>query len=135
VADQQLKQRSIAEKILQDRWPKHEADNDGARDISEEALTRGRESLMLDVRLANGTVESFPYAYLTRLKYVPGDTLTLRFGADEVTAEGRNLGRWRDAISQHRARFIQEGTEAEEGLKPEDAAHIGRIVITEREDA
>jgi hypothetical protein len=133
VAEVQLKRRPIAERIMQDHWPGVEPDEERARASFQEARARSREAVMLDVRLADGTVESFPYAYLTRLKYLPGDTLILRFGADEVRAEGRNLTRLRDALSEHRARFIQEGTEAEEGLKPEEAAHIGRIVITERE--
>jgi hypothetical protein len=119
---------------MQDHWPRAEPEEEEARATFQEGRARSREAVMLDVRLADGTVVSFPYAYLTRLKYVPGDTLILRFGADEVRVEGRNLARLRDAISEHRARFIQEGTEAEEGLKPEEAAHIGRIVITERED-
>jgi hypothetical protein len=60
--------------------------------------------------------------------------IVLRFGREEVTAEGKNLMRLYNAITEHRDRFIQEGTEAEEGLKPEDAAHIERIVITEGDD-
>jgi hypothetical protein len=127
-------ERVIAERLIQDHWPKPEPEEEAARASFQEARARSREAVMLDIRLADGTVESFPYAYLTRLKYVPGDTLILRFGADEVKAQGRNLTRLRDAISEHRARFMQEGTDAEEGLKPEDAAHIGRIVITEREE-
>jgi hypothetical protein len=130
-----MKRSAIVEKILQAPGPKHEPEVDEARESFQEARARSRESVMLDVRLADGTVESFPHDYLTRVKYVPGDTLLLRFGKDEVSAERRNLQRLRDAISEHRARFIQEGTDGEEGLKPEDAAHIGRIVITEGEDA
>jgi hypothetical protein len=39
-----------------------------------------------------------------------------------------------ETVSEHRARFIQEGTESEEGLKPEEAAHISRIVIVEGDE-
>ena len=88
---------------------------------------------MLDVKMRNGTIESFPYAWLSRVKYEPGDRLILRFGENEITVEGRNLARLRDIVSEHRARFIQEGTEAEEGLKGEEGAHIERVTITERE--
>jgi len=46
-------------------------------------------------------------------------------------AEGRNLLRLHDSITQHRQRFIQEGTDIERGLKDDDAVHIDRILITE----
>lgn len=134
MADSQLKARSFSDRVLPAHWPKSEPEVEEARESFAEARARSRESVMLDIRMADGTVESFPYAYLTRVRYVPGDMLVLRFGADEVKAEGRNLARLRDAISEHRARFIQEGTEFEDGLKPEEAPHIGRIVIAEREE-
>jgi hypothetical protein len=49
----------------------------------------------------------------------------------QAAQEGRNLSRPRDFVLEHRARFIQEGTDGEEGLKPEDAPHIERIAIRE----
>jgi hypothetical protein len=134
VADSQLKTRSFADRILSSQWPVAEPEVEESRESFQEARARSRESLMLDIRLADGRIESFPYAYLTRVRYVPGDTLVLRFGSDEVTAEGRNLARLRDAVSEHRVRFIQEGSEEEERLTPEEAPHIGRIVITDREE-
>ncbi len=135
MADSNLKPRSFADKVLPVHWPKHEPEVEEAAESFKEARARSRESVMLDVRLADGTIESFPYAYLTRVRYTPGDILLMRFGADEVRAEGKNLARLREAISEHRMRFIQEGTEADEVLKPDEAPHIGRIVITEREEA
>jgi hypothetical protein len=88
---------------------------------------------MLDVRFADGTIESFDYSLPKRATYKPDGTLIMRFGRDTITIDGSNLHRVRQAITEGRARFIQEGTEAEKGLKPEDAAHIARIVITEGE--
>jgi hypothetical protein len=123
----------IVQKILQK--PRHEPEVEEARESFQEARARSRESIMIDVKLANGSIESFNYAYLTRAKYLPADTIVLRFGKDLVTIEGRNLSRLRDALTEHRARFIQEGTEAEEGLKPQDTAHIERISITEGEES
>jgi len=75
-----------------------------------------------------------PLGGLSRVKHKPGDKLILRFGGDEIDIKGRNLSRLRDIVSEHRARFIEEGADFEEGLKPEDAEHIERIVITEGED-
>ena len=105
-----------------------------AREAFQEGRTRSRDSVMLDVRFATGDIESFNYAYLTRISYKPGDTLRLQFGGWAVKVEGKRLGRLRDSVSEHRARYIQEGTDAEEGLKPEDAAHIDSISIEEKGD-
>jgi hypothetical protein len=63
--------------------------------------------------------------------YKPDSTLILRFGKDTITVEGSNLHRLRQAVTEGRARFIREGTEAKHVLKPEDAAHIDRPVIAE----
>jgi hypothetical protein len=49
-----------------------------------------------------------------------------------IQVEGKRLNRLRDSVSEHRARYIQEGTDAEEGLKPEDAAHIDSILIEDK---
>jgi len=133
VAESQLKPRSFADRVVPAHWPKAEPEVEEARESFQEGRARSRESVMLDIRLADGSVESFPYAYLTRVRYIPGDILVMRFGGDEVRAEGKNLSRLREAISEHRMRFIQEGTEDDEELKPGEAPHIGRIVITERE--
>jgi hypothetical protein len=84
------------------------------------------------VRFATGDVESFNYAYLTRISYKPGDSLRLQFGGYVIQVEGKRLNRLRDSVSEHRARYIQEGTDAEEGLKPEDAAHIDSILIEDK---
>ena len=130
MAESSLRRASMVEKILQHTGPRHEPEVQEAKESHQSARPQSREAVMLDVRMANGTIESFPYAWLSRIRYKPGDTLSLRFGDNEISIEGRNLSKLRDIVSEHRARFIQEGTE-EEGLKPEDAEHIERIVISE----
>ena len=110
---------------------RHEPDMDEAFDAFQEARSQSREALMLDVRLASGRIVSFPYSSLRKAEYLPAGAIVLRFDKDEVTAEGKNLHRLRDLITEHRARFIQEGTDIERGLKDEDAVHIDRIEITE----
>jgi hypothetical protein len=109
-----------------------EASPSGVREAFQEGRTRSRDSVMLDVRFATGDVESFNYAYLTRISYKPGDSLRLQFGGYVIQVEGKRLNRLRDSVSEHRARYIQEGTDAEEGLKPEDAAHIDSILIEDK---
>jgi hypothetical protein len=126
--------RSVVEQITQ-RVPRHEPEVEESMEAFQEARSRSRESLMLDVRLLDGSIESFDYAHLARAKFLPEGAIVLCFGQNEVKAEGKNLMRLYTAITEHRARFIQEGTEAEQGLKPEDATHIERIVIAERDDS
>jgi hypothetical protein len=109
-----------------------EASPSGVREAFQEGRTRSRDSVMLDVRFATGDVESFNSAYLTRISYKPGDSLRLQFGGYVIQVEGKRLNRLRDSVSEHRARYIQEGTDAEEGLKPEDAAHIDSILIEDK---
>ncbi len=84
---------------------------------------------MLDLVLRDGRVESFSYAYLTRVSFDPKGRLVLYFGDDTVSIEGRNLGDVRQKVRLHKADEIQEGVEAEGALKPETAAHIERIDI------
>jgi hypothetical protein len=134
LADSHVRRSSVVEKILKHPAPRHESEVEEARDSFQNARVQSRESIMLDVKLGDGSIESFPYAWLSRAKYQPGDTLVLWFGKHEINIEGRNLNRLREIVSEHRARFIQEGTEGEKGLKPEDAAHIDRIVITEGDE-
>ena len=50
------------------------------------------------------------------------------------TVTGRNLYRLFETITEQRTRFIQEGADGEEGLKPADAVHVERIEITEGEE-
>jgi hypothetical protein len=134
LADSHVRRSAVVEKILKQPAPHHEPEVEEARDSFQNARVQSRESIMLDVKLGDGSIESFPYAWLSRAKYQPGDRLVLRFGKHEINIEGRNLTRLREIVTEHRARFIQEGTEGEEGLKPEDAAHIDRIVITEGDE-
>jgi hypothetical protein len=118
-------------KYLRNASPPPAGDADDAADAYKEARARSREALMLDVRFTDGMVVSFDYSHLAKSRFLPDGKIVLRFGRDEVTAEGKNLPRLYSAITEHRARFIQEGTDAEEGLKPEDAAHIDKIAIRE----
>lgn len=114
--------------------PRHEPDEAEAYDSFQEARSQSREALMLDVKLASGRILSFPYSSLELSDYLPDGRLLLDFGKRHVKAEGKNLPRLRELITEHRARFIQEGTDIERGLKDEDAVHIDRIEITKAED-
>jgi hypothetical protein len=40
---------------------------------------------MLDVKLEDGSIESFPYSWLKRVRYLPGNRLILRLDKDETT--------------------------------------------------
>jgi len=95
---------------------------------------------MLDLVMKDGSVESFSYAYLSRVHFDPRGRLVLYFGDDVAVIEGRNIGEIRQKVRMHRASEIHEGIEAEEALKPESAPHVERIYLTtakeeERHDA
>lgn len=89
---------------------------------------------MLDVRFRDGARCAFNYAYLVKVEFIPGDRLRLQFGSEEVTVQGRRLSPLYERLTEHRARFIQEGTETEEGLKPGDSAHIDAIELSKRNE-
>ena len=89
---------------------------------------RNREDdLMLDVRLKDGSRCALAYGTLMKVFFSPSDQLKLAFASSTVVIEGRRLLALYDLLRRHRARFVQEGTVSEEGLKPEDAAHIDNI--------
>lgn len=72
----------------------------------QQARTRSREAIMLDVRLKDGTVESFDYALPKRVTYTPQGMLVLRFGQATIKVQGSNLERVRQAVTEGRAKSI-----------------------------
>ena len=109
--------------------PRHEPEVEEAMEDYEEARARSREALMFDIRFRDGRIISFNYGLLDKSQYLPEGKIVLRFGRDEVIAEGRNLLRIYTTITEHRRRFIHEGTHAEEMLIPQDAGYIESIEI------
>lgn len=97
--------------------------------------SRGREGIMLDVRKADGQCHGMSYAYLTRIDFEPGDRMKLHFAGQVVQMEGRRLKGLYRRLLEHRVEAIQEGTEAEDGLKPEDVAHIDRLELISDKEA
>lgn len=101
---------------------------DGSRPNSE-------DDLMLDIRLSDGSRCALSYGTLLKIEYSPADQLTLAFAIVTVVIQGRKLLPLYDLLRRHRAKFVQEGTDAEEGLKPENASHIDNIHFeTTKED-
>jgi hypothetical protein len=135
MAESSVKKRSpIVEQLLKNPLPQHEPEVEEAMDSFQEGRSRSRATTMLDLRMLDGSIESFAYAYLTRVQFKPEDTIAMRFGKDEVRVSGRNLYRLFETITEQRTRFIQEGAEGEEGLKPVDAAHVDQIEIVEGDE-
>jgi hypothetical protein len=85
---------------------------------------------MLDLVMRDGSVESFGYAYLSRVTFDPRGRLVLYFGEDVVVIEGRNLADIRQKVRRHKVSGIYEGIEAEEALKPESATYVDRIYMS-----
>ncbi len=122
--------RSKLDEIMQRPARSPEAGAEEPRD----AFEHGRPwDFMLDVRFSNGGRCGFSYAYLTRIDHPSGDELLLQFGTDTVRMVGRRLTSIYEAMLQHRPRFIQEGTMAEEWVKPGDTPHINKITIQTEE--
>src|SRR5260370_1014273 len=67
---------------------------------------------MLDLVMKDGSVESFSYAYLSRIHFDPQGRLTLYFGEDVAVIEGRNMSEIRQKVRMHKASEIHEGIEA-----------------------
>jgi hypothetical protein len=91
-------------------------------------------SPMLDLVMRSGCVESFGYAYLSRVSFDPRGRLLLHFGDDIAVLEGRNMHEIQQKVRMHRATEIREGIEAEEALKAESAPHVDSIVITSKDE-
>ncbi len=119
-----VKRSSIVQQLLK---PQHEPEVTDAIEASQDARARSRDAVMLDLRLNDGSIESFAYVYLARVRFVPGDVIELFFGKDSVRIVGRNLARLRETIAEHRTRFVQEGADGEDGLKASDAVHVDQI--------
>ncbi len=134
MAESSAKRSTIVEQLLRKPSAQHEPEVEEAIDSYQEARSKSRATVMLDLRFVSGTVESLAYAYLTRVRFVPDDTIEMRFGKDVVRVYGRNLYRLFETITEHRTRFIQEGADGEEELKPADAAHVERIELAEEEE-
>lgn len=113
--------------------PRHEPEVEEA----EESLKQTRPAIptpMLDLTFRDGTVESLSYAYLKRVRFVPGDTLVLEFASGEtVVIEGRGLARHRQSVRLHRADELKEGSEIELEQDGKGIAVIEKIYITEGE--
>ena len=101
--------------------------DESVRDAFSGSRPNSEDDQMLDVRFSDGSRCALAYGTLFKVDYSPADQLKLAFAGETVVIEGRRLLPLYDLLRRHRAKFIQEGTAAEDGLKPEDAAHIDNI--------
>lgn len=120
------KAASVLER-LGGRSSKVKADDDDSVRESFGGSRNREDDLMLDVRLKDGTRCALAYGTLMKIFFSPADQLKLAFASGIVVIEGRKLISLYDLLRRHRARYVQEGTVAEEGLKPEESAHIDSI--------
>ena len=124
---------SVLEK-LGGRPPDQQPD-DTVREAFNESRRNSEDDFMLDVRLRDGSRCALAYGTLLKVDYNPADQLKLAFAVVTVVIEGRRLLPLYELLRRHRTKFIQEGTVAEEGLKPEEATHIDNIhFVTTKED-
>lgn len=125
------KRPEFLEKMMGTAGPRHEPEVEEA----ERSLKEIRGAIptpMLDIVFRDGKVESLSYTFLKRVRFVPGDTLTLEFASGEtVVIEGRNLARHRQHVRLHRADEIRECPEDELGTEGERIEQVEQIYITE----
>lgn len=130
---------SAVERLLGKTPPRHEPEVEAFReafeDDGDDPKARGRAPVMLDVRKANGDRHAMSYAYLTQVDFEPGDRMKLHFAGQVVQLQGRRLLPLYERLRDHRQPALQEGTDAEEALKPETATHIERIEIIKQKEA
>ncbi len=125
---------SLSKLLMKPAPPRREPDESEAQDAYAQAHAISREVLMLEIRLANGDIVSFPYSSLRKARYLRTGVIEMRFDDDLVVAEGRNLLPLHETIIRHQLRFIHEGAGIERGPNDEDAAHIERIEIRKFEE-
>lgn len=134
-SDTELRKSSALQKILKHPALGRESEQDGA-EAYEEARVRSRDSLSLEFRFADGRKAGFSYVGLTETDFDPGqdtETITLRFAYANVTVKGQALGDLYEKLLDQRTRFIQEGSEAVEGARAQDAPYVERIEIERKE--
>jgi hypothetical protein len=124
------------------RWPSHREkilnhpavqDPDEAKQFED---ARSRDNLHLEIRFSDGKRKFFSLLGLGETDFDPGDsedTLTLRFAHADVVVTGRALVGLYEKLLDQRARFIQQGTEAEAELQPPDIPFVEQIEIDRKE--
>ena len=121
------KGNSVLERLGGRSGPEPPAPEEEIRESFDGSRPNSDDDQMLDVRFSDGSRCALAYGSLFKVDYNPADQLKLAFAGDTVVIEGRRLLPLYDLLRRHRARFVQEGTAAEDGLKPDDASHIDNI--------
>ena len=112
------------------RRPAHRQEKGEDNPPYAEAGETSGAAVMLDVRLRTGDRETFPYAYLVRMRLDASGIITLKFSDTKVEIRGRNLGGLYDALKSHAAAWIQEGDDLHDET-PEEAPFISAIKIAD----
>ena len=97
----------------------------------------GRErASMVEFRPGKGAWESLGYAWLERVQFQPAGQLRLVFvTGHRVLLTGRNLGRLRDLLTNHRLTWVQETDALQAQALDEDAAVVTAIHLQLQEEA
>jgi hypothetical protein len=134
-SDTEIKKSPALQKIL-NHPALHREQQEDEGEAYDEARVRSRDSLMLELRFANGKKSGFSYVSLAETDFDPGEdseTITLRFGNANVIVTGQVLGELFEKLLDQRARFIQEGSEGEGEKLAQDVPYVERIEIERKE--
>ena len=132
----EARRSSAITKILKHPATLQEKDEEKAEAYTE-ARVRSRDNLALEIRFADGRRAAFSYAYLveTDLDFDDHcDVLTLRFGRADIVVKGQALIEIYEKLLDQRARFIQQGTPAEEERRRSNEPYVENVEIIRKED-
>jgi len=85
---------------------------------------------MLTFEQADGRSVSFRYSDFRNVRYIPDDTVRLRFVTSSVVVRGCNLLPLWQALPSRRVSLLRPGTEAEGLMRAEVEPYIGSITVT-----
>ena len=124
-----------------DKAPQTPADeSDEVDNLRAFGFLRGvrERATMLELRLRDGVIAAFGYAWLEHAEFDPSDGIMLQFGGRKVRITGRNLNaearpnvRLFAAIVRHRVPWIHEADEPTALAAPRTAIVIERIKLKE----
>jgi hypothetical protein len=129
--EEKTRRSPVVDKIL--RHPAApDAESEQAKKFDD---ARSRDNLNLELRYSDGKRKFFSLVELGETDFDPGepDTITLYFARANVMVTGRGLVTLYEKLLDQRARFIQQGTDAESELESPTEAFIDRIEIERKE--
>lgn len=91
-----------------------------------------RRAVMIDLRLKGGEFVSLPYAYMTKIKFNPSESIELYISGNYVKITGRNMHEIYSQLCRHKVVFIAANI-TDMDTTDEDKTYIKDIEVTKDE--